>query len=492
MKTKQYLLIIITVVMLSSIGCGGNGGGTGGGTNTTGGVGGTGIFSSGQITAKGSITVNGVKYETEDAQIFLDGTEVLDDSELKVGMIVEVDGEINDDGSTGTATVVNFDDSVEGPVTSIDPDTLVIEVLGQTVIIDAQTVFDNSSFSPADISGMAIGDVVEVSGQLDAQGNITASHIEKTSSPVFELTGLVSNRTASTFTINNLTVDYSSAILEDFSGGTIQNGDFVEVKGSAFDDVTTTLTATRVENKNQNFDDDLEIEIESFVTALTPNGFTLLTPSGPIDVVVDSATEYFGGTLADILVGTKVEVEGSIINGELMANKVKIKDNVRIEVAAAGADGSTLTVQLRQLSAITVSVSSSTELDDKRDTPTTSFSPDEFIESINTDDHLKIRGRLAGNGMVIASELEVDDPESDLDDVELRGPVDTTPTDTTFVQILGVEIDTSNTNQFFDRSDSLMSRTEFFNSLEAGTLVEANGELSADNEIDADEMELED
>ncbi len=488
MKTNQYLMIMTAFVLISSIGCGGNGGGT----DSTGGIGGTGIFSSGQITAKGSITVNGVTYDTEDAQIFLDGTEVLDDSQLKVGMIVEVDGEINHDGSTGTATVVIFDDSVEGPVTSIDPDTLVIEVLGQTVIIDAQTVFDNSSFSPANISGVVIGDVVEVSGQLDAQGNITASHIEKTASPVFEVTGLVANRTASTFTINNLTVDYGSAVLEDFSGGTLQNEDFVEVKGSSFDNGTTTLTATSVENKGQNFDDDLEVEVESFVTALTSNGFTLLTPSGPIEVVVDAATEYFGGTLADIMVGTKVEVEGNITNGQLMADKVKIKDNVRIEVAAAGADGSTLTIQLRQLSAITVSVSSGTELDDSRDMPTMAVAPDEFLDSINTNDHLKIRGRLAGNGMVIASELEVDDPESDLNDVELRGPVDTAPVDTTFVHIIGVEIDTSNTNQFFDRSDSLISRTDFFDALEAGTLVEASGELSADNSVDAEEMELED
>ncbi len=488
MKINQYLLIITAFVLISSIGCGGNGGGT----DSTGGIGGTGIFSSGQITAKGSITVNGVKYKTEDAQIFLDGTEVPDDSQLKVGMVVEIDGKINDDGTTGTATVVYFDDSVEGPVTSIDSDSLVIEVLGQTVIIDAQTFFDNSSFVPANLSGVVIGDVVEVSGQLDAQGNITATHIEKTSSLVFEVTGLVANSTDTTFTIYSLNVDYSSAVLEDFTGGTIQNGDFVEVKGSTFDDATTTLTATRVENKNQNFDDDLEIEIESFVTALTPDGFTLLTPSGPIDVVVDSATEYFGGTLADILVGTKVEVEGVIINGQLMADKVKIKDNVRIEVAATGADGSNLTVQLRQLSAITVSVSSNTELDDKRDMPTMAVAPDEFIDSINTNDHLKIRGRLAASGIVIASELEVDDPESDLDEVKLRGPVDAAPDDTTFVDIIGVEVDTSNTIQFFDRSENLISRTEFFDALEAGTLVEADGELSADNLIDADEMELED
>lgn len=491
MKTTQHSLMIAATVLILLVGCGGSGG-SGGGSESTGGIGGSGIFSSGQITAKGSITVNGVKYETEDAQIFLDGNEMTDDSHLSVGMFVQVDGEINDDGRTGNATRVVFDDSVEGPVSSINTGTQVIEVLGQTVFVDAQTIFDNSSFNPADISGMAVGDVVEVSGQSDAQGNITASHIQKTSSTVFEVTGIVGNLNASTFTVNQLTVNYSSAILEDFAGGIIQNGDFVEVKGSTFDKASITLSATRVENKNRVFNDELEVEVESVVTALTDKGFTLLTPSGYIPVVVDAATEFFGGALVDVLVGTKVEVEGSMSAGRLMADKVNIKDSVRIEVAALSGNGGTLTLQLRQLPAITVSVSSSTEFDDKRSVTAGSLAPDVLLDSIKADDHLKIRGRLAGNGVVIASELEVDDPESALDEVKLRGPVDGAPADTTYFSILGVEIDTSNTNQFFDRSEKLITRSEFFGALESGTLVEANGDLSADNAVAADEVELED
>ena len=108
MKKDLLLFFVILSAIVFIISCGGSGGSddlAGGGT------GGTGIVSSGQITGKGSITVNGIKYETQGAQIFQDGTLVSDDSQLKVGMIVEIEGTVN--GSTGTAAIVRFDDSIK-------------------------------------------------------------------------------------------------------------------------------------------------------------------------------------------------------------------------------------------------------------------------------------------------------------------------------------------------------------------------------------------
>jgi len=496
MKIKLSTYIIITAALAWLSGCGGAGSDGyspgGGGGNAGGGIGGTGVISSGLISATGSITVNGIKYETENAQIFMDGEELLDDSRLKVGMFVEVDGEINDDGTTGTASIVRFDDNVEGPVTSIDLDTRVIEILGQTVLVDPQTVFDNSSVFPANITGLTVGDVVEVSGQIDDQGNIRATHIEKTASTNLEITGFVSGLINDTFTINGLVVDFSNAILEDFSVGVPQNGDFVEVKGSAYDAPTSTLTATRVENKARNIVDNVKVEVESFVISVTSNGFSVFTSFGKMDVVYDGFTEFRGGAAIDIIVGAKVEAEGSIQGNVLLADKVSIKENIRIEVAAAGADGTTLTLQLRSLSAISVSIDSRTELDDKRDTPTSTANMGTFLDSINQDDHLKLKGRFIGNGQVIAVELEVDDPESNLDDVVLRGPVDDAPTGTTLFTILGIEINTANASRFEDRMGNLIDRSTFFGAIETGTSVKASGELSADNSIDSEELDLED
>jgi len=95
MKKNLFLLLIIVATAQIIISCGG--GGSSGGS-ASGGVGGSGVVASGEITAKGSITLNDVRYETVGARIFIDGTEVADDSLLRVGMVVEVEGSQNSDG----------------------------------------------------------------------------------------------------------------------------------------------------------------------------------------------------------------------------------------------------------------------------------------------------------------------------------------------------------------------------------------------------------
>ena len=486
------LLISILIAELAIVSCGGSSGGG----SASGGIGGTGIFSSGRISANGSVVVNGVQYDTDGAIIIMDGETVSDDSMLKVGMIVEIEGTVNDDGVTGSANEVRFDDSVEGPVDAIDLTTRQLQVLGQTVQVDDLTIFDDGSISPPNLTGLDPGDIVEVSGQLDSMGIIRATHIEqKAASITVEVTGFVTAKSGNTFMINSLTVDFSTAQLDDFGGGEPENGDFVEVKGAVADynPGTTTLIASRVEQKNQDAEDGLEAEVEGFIDSLTGSGFTVVTPSGRFVIEVDGSTVYSGGVFSDLQIGTKVEVEGQIVGGNLLADKVKFKDNVRIEIAAAGADGSTLTLDLRLLPSLTVRVDSLTRIEDKRDSPSATNDPGVFLDSINMDDAIKLRGRLVGSD-VLATELEVDDPESDLDRVDLRGPVDSDPTDLRFLQIVGILIDTGVTGTSFqDINENSIDRATFFSSVTAGSLVDVRGDLNPlGDQIDAEELELED
>ena len=100
-------------------------------------------MSSGTITGFGSIFVNGVEWQTSGATITVDdnpGTE----SELKVGQVVTVRGTLNAAGTNGTADSVEFDNSVEGPIASIDLATGSFVVLGQTVLVSADTGFDDN------------------------------------------------------------------------------------------------------------------------------------------------------------------------------------------------------------------------------------------------------------------------------------------------------------------------------------------------------------
>ena len=178
-RINNVLLILPLLASLLIAGCGG-----GGAISVAeGGIGGTGI-STGTVTGIGSITVNGVKFNTDNAAIYIEGTRVddpnlADGDELSLrgfgfneGQVVRVVGSFNDDGKTGTAEEVYFNDSVEGPVesvTQIDAITQELVVMGQTVIVDTQT-------KPAGVNldTFIINDLVEVSGLMDEQGRIRA------------------------------------------------------------------------------------------------------------------------------------------------------------------------------------------------------------------------------------------------------------------------------------------------------------------------------
>ena len=58
----------------------------------------------GKITGFGSVYVNGVRWDTSSTSYSVDDDEsVLDDSALAVGMVVKVEGTINEDGQSGVA-----------------------------------------------------------------------------------------------------------------------------------------------------------------------------------------------------------------------------------------------------------------------------------------------------------------------------------------------------------------------------------------------------
>lgn len=197
------------------------------------GIGRTGV-SLGTIANFGSVVVNGVRYETSTAAFTIDDSPG-SQSDLRVGQVVFISGTSDDNFATGSADSVSFDDNVEGPAQSIDLALGQLVVLGQTVIVGPDTSFDDS-ISPASLDGLAVGDIVEVSGFVAANGDIAATRIElKPAGSQFEVHGIVSGLDTGTlqFSINALVVDYSAATLDGFPGGVISDGDFVEAKGDS-------------------------------------------------------------------------------------------------------------------------------------------------------------------------------------------------------------------------------------------------------------------
>jgi hypothetical protein len=434
------------------------------------------VVAKGTITGFGSIIVNGVHYEIGGASISVDGSPGIE-GDLDVGHVVVVKGTLASDGTTGTADSVNYDDVVEGPVTAIDTIAGTLTVLGQLVRVDGDTSYDDS-INPATLDGLAVGDIVEVSGFFLADGTISATRIElKMPGSEFEVTGIVSNVNATMFQINDLLVDYSVAMLDDFPGVAPEDGQPVEAKGSAFG-ASGELLATRVEFKGNDLAGDGDhVEVEGYITRF---GSEMDFDVEGVTVATNGNTEFENGTSADLALNRKVEVEGEVdASGILVAEKVELKLDgvVRIESLVEDVQAGQLT-----LLGIIVSVDESTRLEDKSSADMRPFN----LSNVSVGDFVELRG-FEDAGGIVATRLEREDFDGE---VALRGFVDTA-NDPDFT-ILGVTVQTVQTaggTTFKDENDTNITPVEFFN-VAQGRLVEAVGILS-NGTIIADEVEIE-
>ncbi len=284
------------------------------------------------------------------------------------------------------------------------------------------------------------------------------------------------------FSINDLVVDYSGATLDnDFPGGQINDGDFVEAKGMSL--VGGNLIATIVELKNAlpNVADGVHVEIQGFITRFV--SATDFDVTG-LPVTTTANTVYEGGGEGDLGLNIKVEVEGDVNSGGvLVATKVDIRRAKAVR-ATANVDSVNAGANSLVMLNITISVDALTRLEDKSSADVRPLT----LADINAGDYVEVRGGEfpAGSGDILATILERDDADTE---AILQGFVETI-SDPSFT-ILGVTIETGSGTIFRDVDDTVISSTDFFNQLAPNSLVKAKGSEVAEDVISATEVEFE-
>ena len=295
--------------------------GCGGGGSSTG----TTSFASGTITGFGSVILDR-KTRIDDSAAKIrsdddDANEVHDKSELKLGMHVEVEaGDITDDssGRHSKASEIRFGSELVGPVDSVTPNSFT--VLGQTVKVDpTTTIFDDSisgGFSPA-----LVNMVVEVHGLFDSTGKTyTATRVEaKAAAQSFKIRGVIDTINGKTITIGGETITLDLiASLPKLSAGDIVRVKVKTVKvGSAWEAISIKSGVRKAEDHDQ-------AEIK---------GAVKITGTKLFDVDNTHVDASKVANMPSIKDGDFVEVEGSIVNGILVATKVELED-----MNKAGAD----------------------------------------------------------------------------------------------------------------------------------------------------------
>ncbi|MCZ6828946.1 MAG: DUF5666 domain-containing protein [Gammaproteobacteria bacterium] len=462
MNSFRYFLLSLALLLPLLTSCGGSGGVAG--TSPTpigGGIGGTGATSSGSINGFGSIFVNGVEFDTDEAEVVVND-QIVTENELRLGMVVLVSGAVNDDAVSGSATRVVYTNLVQGPIDSIDErsdgEILRLGILGQQVIVErTATVFDQVRFD-----SLALGDVLEISGFVSDDQSLRATRAEKTSDFVagvseIELAGAVENLTGTQFTLGGFQVDFSGADLSDLPGGGVTAGLAVRVHGTLVGSLITSDRIAQASDIRRVLTTDEIVSIEGAISALS--GANQFLVEG---VSVDASGATFEPGDLNLRNGLIVQVDGTWDGNVLVAGKVQLRrGRVAIEAVAMEIDaaGQSLTLQLNN-GTVTVQTNDHTLIGDSTGqldrVDLSNFSTGDFlaVEAIDTCTTLLatfVNRRVAGGDL-------------------LQAPVESF-TPGVSITMLGISFDTQGA-QFQDaESDSPSTSSQFYTQLQVGDLV---------------------
>jgi hypothetical protein len=239
---------------------------------------------------------------------------------VKLGMQVDLTGQDASGTATmGSASTVVFSSAIEGPVDATDAAAGTLSTLGQTVNIDANTVWDATL--TGGLAGLAQGAVVKVFALYDAATNrYIATRIEPdTGATQYKLRGVVSNldTTAKTYAIGTTVIDFSSvtSVPAGLANGVVATAELQTTQGASG------WVATGMQLRHHGAAGaHATVHVRGLVANYTSaTSFTL--DGWPID----ASAAVFPAGQSVIVAGAEVQVDGIVTNGTLVASRVDIQ-----------------------------------------------------------------------------------------------------------------------------------------------------------------------
>jgi hypothetical protein len=321
LKMLGISLLFGTAALLAA--CGGGGSGTD--STAAIGSGGTAAAAQGPISGFGSVIVNGVRFDDNGASVTIDDNGGLS-NQLKLGMMVQIEGTSGATATTGTASSITAFSHIQGPISARDTTAGTVTVLGVTVTLKTSTIFENAT----GIADLLVGDVIEVYGLVNGADGLTATRVEeKTGTAEVRSVGAVKalDTVAKTFQLHGITVNYGGADSQSI----IPTPDaVVRVKGTLS---SGTIVATRVKAVNLTpvIKEAQHVELEGLASNVSGTNFEV--QGLKVDASKISPT-------VSVSNGVRVEVEGTVTNGVLVATKVELKnEGVEAEIQLFGTVG---------------------------------------------------------------------------------------------------------------------------------------------------------
>lgn len=320
-----FLMVTLVVAMMGISGCDSTGGDSSDGSAQP--IKSVGVVSS--VNNGQSINVNGVTYSSADSEV--DNEE---GDELDVGMVVTVDGTMDEDGHTGHAHKIHYEAGIKGVVIANDvTGSNTLNVMGQTVLVDDMTVYVSELPDYATLESIPVNSYVEVSGFMRMDGTVKATRIELvsleyTAGMALKVKGNITEVGDMYFTINDLTVMYDeNTELVNLTQEDLMAGICVKVESTQlFDPSTMNLVADSISSKRHGVDaehgDKVQLYGEVTSDGVADNLFML----NDQPVMLTELTHYIHGAMEDIVKGAMLQVKGRLDeNDVLVAEMIKFQ-----------------------------------------------------------------------------------------------------------------------------------------------------------------------
>ncbi len=415
-------------LLLAAVSCGGD--------LQTAGIEGTGdtAVSAGTVTGFGSVYVNGIRFDTSKAQVEINDNRFAREGDIALGMVVRIEGQLLETAAMGVADKVVYDPLLKGPVTAIsdlNSDTKTLTILGQTVTIHSDIAFGGTSFE-----GLAPADKIEISGFVNANGSLLATRVDairgSSQGTAFDVEGRLGNLLDTTFKLQALTVDYTSA---DFIGGEpadLKDGQWVEVEGNQLTQGVLTATIVRFEERGLAVPPATQVHLEGLIgdfeslSAFTLNG-----------VLVDGeGATIERGSPNQLASGTRVAIEGTAMgDNRLRADRIRLMLPSKIRVAGMIETIDRITGDFSVLG-VDFKSDGLTAFEDR------SAVADRFIKSrgLAIGDYVEVYGRELNDSYIATRIKRLDGQGSN---ISLAGPVTNILSEGIF-SVLGITVDAQN------------------------------------------------